>query len=107
MCDADDFGIAEARADFCGPRIHPVLRIRRLVDAQNRIDEAARRDEIARWVVAWQEACTAADGNPQPRSTTVVRRARTDAYIDQLIAQYGAKRCEGLGLRREDQKWLS
>ena len=102
-----DFDYLEQLPTFVGPRISPQLRIRRLVDAQNRADEAARRDEIAQWVVAWREACDAAGGNPQPRSFMVVRRARSDAYIDQMIARYGAERCIGLGLRREDQKWLS
>ena len=105
MCDADDFGNREDRPDFVGPRINPVLRIRRIVDEQNRQDEQVRRDEIARWVVAWQEACAAAGGNPQPRSTAVVLRARSDLYVDQMIHKYGAERCISLGIRREDQKW--
>ena len=102
-----DFDYWEDLPSFCGPRISPSLRIRRLVDEQNRIDEQARREEIARWVIAWREACNAAGGNPQPRATAVVRKARSDLYIDQMIAKYGAARCEGLGIRREDQKWLS
>lgn len=106
MCDADDFLVLEGRADFCGPRISPGLRIRRMVAEQNRRDEQARRDELARWVDAWRAACEAAGGNPQPRATAVVRKARTDAYIDQMCDRYGAERCVRLGLRREDQKWL-
>ena len=102
-----DFDYLEQLPTFVGPRISPQLRIRRLVDAQNRADEAARRDEIARWVVAWRAACTAAGGNPQPRATAVVRRARSDLYVDQMHARYGSERCISLGLRREDQKWLS
>lgn len=101
------FDFWEELPSFCGPRIPSGLRIRRLVDAQNRQDEQARRDEIAQWVVRWREACEAAGGNPQPRSFMVVRRARSDAYIDQMYARYGSERCISLGLRREDQKWLS
>ena len=100
-----DFDFWEDLPTFVGPRISPQLRIRRIVDEQNRQDEAARRDEIAQWVVRWREACEAAGGNPQPRSVAVVRKARSDAYIDQMIAKYGAARCLGLGIRREDQKW--
>ncbi len=102
-----DFDHWEQLPSFVGPRISPGLRIRRLVDAQNLRDEQARRDEIARWVIAWRAACDAAGGNPQPRAGAVVRKARTDAYVDQMIAKYGAERCIGLGIRREDQKWLS
>ena len=102
-----NFDFWEDLPNFMGPRISPQLRVRRLVDAQNRIDEQARRDELARWVVAWRAACEAAGGNPQPKAMAVVRRARSDAYVDQMIAKYGAARCEGLGIRREDQKWLS
>jgi hypothetical protein len=101
-----NFDYWEQLPGFCGPRIPPGLRVRRIVDEKSRIDEAARRDEGARWVQSWRAACEAAGGNPQPRATAVVRKARTDAYIDQLIAQYGAKRCAGFGIRREDQKWL-
>ena len=100
-----NFDFWEDLPTFVGPRISPQLRIRRIVDEQNRQDEAARRDEIAQWVVRWREACEAAGGNPQPRSVAVVRKARSDAYIDQMIAKYGAARCLGLGIRREDQKW--
>ena len=102
-----NFDYWEQLPGFCGPRISPGLRIRRLVDAQNLRDEQVRRGEIAQWVVRWRAACEAAGGNPLPRSTAVVRKARTDLYIDQMIATYGAERCMGLGLRREDQKWLS
>ena len=102
-----NFDFWEDLPSFVGPRISPVLRVRRLVDEQNRRDERARRDELARWVVAWRAACDAAGGNPQPRSFMVVRRARSDLYIDQMHARYGAERCISLGLRREDQKWLS
>lgn len=102
-----NFDFWEDHPNFMGPRIPPGLRIRRLVDAQNLRDEQARRDEIARWVVAWRAACTAAGGNPQPRATAVVRRARSDLYVDQMHARYGSERCISLGLRREDQKWLS
>ena len=102
-----NFDFWEDLPTFVGPRIPPGLRIRRIVDARNRQDEQARREEIARWVVRWREVCDAAGGNPQPQSTAVVRKARTDAYVDQMIAKYGAARCIGLGIRREDQKWLS
>ena len=102
-----NFDFWEDLPTFVGPRISPGLRIRRLVDTQNRQDEQRRREEIAQWVVNWRAACDAAGGNPQPRSFMVVRRARSDLYIDQMIATYGAERCMGLGLRREDQKWLS
>jgi hypothetical protein len=107
MTDGDiNFESWEECPHFCGPRISPRLRIRRIVDEQNRRDESMRRDELSRWVDAWREACEAAGGNPQPRSFMVVRRARSDAYIDQMYARYGVERCMGLGLRREDQKWL-
>ena len=102
-----NFDFWEDLPTFVGPRISPQLRIRRIVDEQNRQDEAARRDEIAQWVVRWREACEAAGGNPQPRSFMVVRRARSDLYIDQMHARYGAEKCVSLGLRREDQKWLA
>jgi hypothetical protein len=102
-----DFDYWEELPSFCGPRIPPGLRVRRIVAAQNCIDEAARRDELARWVDAWRAACEASGGNPQPRSFAVVRRARSDLYVDQMIHKYGAARCISLGIRREDQKWLS
>ena len=100
-----DFDFWEDHPNFMGPRISPQLRVRRLVDEQNRIDEAARREEIARWVVAWQDACAASGSNPQPRAMAVVRRARSDLYVDRMIHKYGAERCISLGIRREDQKW--
>ena len=105
MSKSVNFDFWEDLPSFVGPRISPSLRVRRLVDEQNQRDEAARRDKLAQWVVAWRAACDAAGGNPQPRSVAVVRKARSDAYIDQMIAKYGAARCLGLGIRREDQKW--
>lgn len=104
MCDADEFGNPENRPDFCGPRISPALRIRRLVTEQNLRDEQARRAGLDQWVEAWRAACEAAGGNPKPRILAIVRRARLDEYIDHIRQQYGVAACASL--RREDERWL-
>jgi hypothetical protein len=104
MCDPDEFRNPEGRPDFVGPHISLALRIRRLVMEQNLRDETARRVAIDLWVEAWRAACEAAGGNPKPRTIAVVRRARTDLYIDHMREMYGL--AAGQPLRREDEKWL-
>ena len=101
MCEGETFGNQADRPDFCGPRINPILRIKRIIAEQIRRDECARRDGILEWVREWQNACAAAGGHPRPDDAAVRAKAVRDMYIDQMRA---TGQCTG---RREDEKWLS
>ncbi|WP_297389321.1 hypothetical protein [Acidiferrobacter sp.] len=101
MCNADDFWNREDRADFCGPRISPQMRIRRLVTEQNRRDECCRRIEMWGWAAQWRDACEAAGSCPRPDDATVRARAVVDQFIDD---QRASGQCT---MRREDERWLT
>jgi hypothetical protein len=95
-----DFYYLQDRPDFVGPRIPPGLRVRRLVDEQNRRDECCRRIEMWGWTAQWRDACEAAGGNPRPTDPAVRAQAVVDQFIDD-------QRAAGQGVgRREDEKWL-
>ncbi len=95
-----DFDYWEQLPSFCGPRISPGLRVRRIVDEQNRQDECLRRIEIWGWTGAWRDAQDAAGGCPRPTDPEVCATAIVDLYIDQ-------RRAAGHNtMRREDERWV-
>lgn len=101
MCDADDFGNREDRADFCGPRIDPILRIKRVNDDVNWCDEMRRRGDMWAWKVMWQAEIEAAGGYPHPTDPEVRATAAWDLFID-AMREHGF--CKTL--KREDERWL-
>ena len=101
MCDADDFGNREGRADFCGPRISPILRIKRAVAEQIRRDEARREGELWGWRMGWQAEKEACGGNPRPTDPAVRTAAARDLFIDEMRAKHGI--CKNW--KREDERW--
>lgn len=95
-----DFDFWEDLPTFVGPRISPSLRIRRLVEEQNRREECVRRLGMWGWAARWRNACEAADGNPQPTDPDVRATAAWDAFIDTMRA-HGYRKT----WRREDERW--
>ena len=96
-----DFDYWEQLPSFCGPRISPGLRIRRIVAEQIRRDEARREGEIWGWTMGWTMEKEDHGGNPKPTDPDVRTAAARDLFIDDMRARYGI--C--MHWRREDEKW--
>lgn len=55
MKESVDFDYWDQLPSFCGPRISPRLRIRRIVERQNAIEERARMQKLKAWGEAYRK----------------------------------------------------
>ncbi|MHB1512057.1 hypothetical protein [Acidiferrobacter sp.] len=74
---------------FCGPRIPTGLRIRRIVEEQNRRDEARRAGWLWGWCGWWQAEKDEAGGCPRPTDPAVRTAAARDLFIDEMRSKHG------------------